>query len=450
MTIECAFATLVKYWVRTTGMLRKCVTTACAGVWCVADCRRHTSSHECDESPCARSMTDMWTELPEDVVDLGEGTFGRVRLTTMTRSGDASPRRVAVKDYGEVDDDGIPYDCVRELHVLKLLGRGAAKNHIVDAVGVAWRESGAPLPRLIMPVAHRTLREYIGTEQTMGALMKWSDELWNALTYIHSHGVVHRDLKPSNILVYRVDETVRTLALADFGSSIILWGKEPSDSLTVEGNVCTRPYAAPEMLRAEKYDATVDVWSLGMTMGELHAGKAFFWDMKTDDAVLEAYVEVLPKLVAEMPRIWQCMLEVDSARRLRTHFVPGIRSVEPLPPMPDKETSTVQQRLLHRLVETHQLHPSNYDHALQILEVHEKRDTFSDSSKYARSIAALNLALKVYEFTSLDLAKCVQSLIMNDVELTVAAVSKIEAQMLQDIHVSDTASRKKKRRKMKE
>jgi len=102
-------------------------------------------------------------------------------------------------------------------------------------------------------------------------------ELVRGLEEIHALGIVHRDLKPSNILVSRRGAT----KIADFG--IALGDEGPG--LTRTGHaVGTPPYMAPEQLLGERADVRSDLFSLGVLMYEMLAGRVPFSESATSPA----------------------------------------------------------------------------------------------------------------------------------------------------------------------
>jgi serine/threonine protein kinase len=94
-----------------------------------------------------------------------------------------------------------------------------------------------------------------------------------AVLYAHQHAVIHRDLKPSNVLV-KNDETIRLL---DFGISkhIEALG-EFAEKTTTGLRLMTLAYAAPEQIRGEQVGIHSDVYSLGVILYELLAGRLPF------------------------------------------------------------------------------------------------------------------------------------------------------------------------------
>ncbi|MGA7916734.1 MAG: serine/threonine-protein kinase [Candidatus Acidiferrales bacterium] len=98
-------------------------------------------------------------------------------------------------------------------------------------------------------------------------------DVCEAVLYAHQHAVIHRDLKPSNILV-KDDGTVRLL---DFGIAKHLQSLGEAVDQTLTGlRFMTPAYAAPEQIRGEQVGIQSDVYSLGVVLYELLAGRLPF------------------------------------------------------------------------------------------------------------------------------------------------------------------------------
>lgn len=87
-----------------------------------------------------------------------------------------------------------------------------------------------------------------------------------ACEYMHPRGVIHRDLKPEN-LVY-LDKEKKHICVTDFGLS-----KSVANEGDLMKTACGTPaFVAPEILRQERYDSQVDMWSLGVILYTMLCG----------------------------------------------------------------------------------------------------------------------------------------------------------------------------------
>lgn len=83
-------------------------------------------------------------------------------------------------------------------------------------------------------------------------------DICNALECCHGHGVIHRDVKPENVFRSKFGE----YKLGDFGISKQI----ETATRTTFSRKGTSQYMAPEVAREERYDKSVDVYSLGMML----------------------------------------------------------------------------------------------------------------------------------------------------------------------------------------
>ncbi len=113
-----------------------------------------------------------------------------------------------------------------------------------------------------------------------------------ALAFAHRHGVIHRDVKPGNVLI-TPDGGVK---VTDFG---IARAVNTEESLTQTGAVMgTAAYFSPEQAEGKGVDARSDIYSLGVVLYEMAAGRPPF----TGDspvAVASKHVRDTP----ELPRV---------------------------------------------------------------------------------------------------------------------------------------------------
>ena len=96
-------------------------------------------------------------------------------------------------------------------------------------------------------------------------LIQYAKQIISGLSYCHTKEIVHLDIKPTNILLDKYNR----LKIADFGlSQHVKYGEK------IEKFHGTMLYMPPEMLKKKPFDPyKADVWSFGVTLYQLAAGK---------------------------------------------------------------------------------------------------------------------------------------------------------------------------------
>ena len=142
----------------------------------------------------------------------------------------------------------------------------------------------------------------------------------SALGFAHENGVVHRDIKPGNILIGSTGQ----VKVADFGIARAL-GSAVEEGLTQTGSVMgTATYLSPEQAQGSQPDPRSDIYSLGVMMYEMVAGRAPFIG---DNAVGVAYQQVhgvppaLSEFVSDIPREFEAIVAKCMAKSAERRYI---------------------------------------------------------------------------------------------------------------------------------
>lgn len=129
-----------------------------------------------------------------------------------------------------------------------------------------------------------TLKEYIQKQNAI----TWNDALFfttqilKALQHAHDRGIVHRDVKPQNIILL----SNGNIKVADFG--IARFSRSDTKTLT-ETAIGSVHYISPEQAKGEFTDERADIYSVGVVLYEMLAGKVPF---DADNAVSVALMQL--------------------------------------------------------------------------------------------------------------------------------------------------------------
>jgi len=211
----------------------------------------------------------------------------------------------------------------REAQVLFALD----SEHVARVLGFGRLAGGAPY--IVMEylegcdLAAHLRKTRPSVQESLGLVL----EACTAVQAAHAQGIFHRDLKPANLFLTRADDGGTRLKILDFGISKLADDGHHETALTGEATELGSPsYMSPEqMLGAADVDARTDVWSLGIVLFELLAGRPPFAGLNRIEtcanvlaSMLPSLAELRPELPPELVAIVERCLEKQPERRYQS------------------------------------------------------------------------------------------------------------------------------------
>jgi len=238
---------------------------------------------------------------------IGAGGMGEVFLAEDTRLG----RKVALKILPQkftvnedllnrFEQEAIAISALNHPNIITIYEIGESEG--INYIAVEYIEG-------------KTLRENINERSmNLANVLDAAIQVAEALSAAHRAGIIHRDIKPENIMIRR-DGYVKVL---DFGLAKLTErhnsGLEAAARKLVETNpgvlMGTMKYLSPEQARGKDLDNRSDIFSFGIVLYEMIAGK-------------------VPFDGESMPDIWAAILNQEpvSIRRLMPDVPPEVEKV---------------------------------------------------------------------------------------------------------------------------
>lgn len=153
----------------------------------------------------------------------------------------------------------------------------------------------------------------------------YAAELILALDHLHHSGIIYRDLKLENILM----DYLGHVALTDFGLSKENVTDVFNSQLTT---FCgTAEYIAPELLKGQKYGASVDWWSFGILLYEMMGFRTPFYDKNRKlmfHGIINLEPSFPPHFTSASKSVLSKLLKKEPAQRLGSNGAHEIRDSE--------------------------------------------------------------------------------------------------------------------------
>jgi len=154
-------------------------------------------------------------------------------------------------------------------------------------------------------------------------VLRYGQQLADALGHAHERRVVHRDLKSANVVLTPQGR----VKILDFGLAKRLTDEQLADATTVARHSLTEPgtvagtlaYMAPEQLRGQPADARSDIWALGVVLYEMAGGQRPFQGQTgyelTSAVLKEAPAPLPPAVPAPLTAVIDRCLVKEPAER---------------------------------------------------------------------------------------------------------------------------------------
>ena len=220
----------------------------------------------------------VWPEW-ELIEKIGEGSFGKVYKAKRTERGRSFYSAIKIisipASTGELDSvrsemnneqstreyfRNLVEDCIQEIYTMEHF---CGNSHVVsfeDFKVVEYLDEIGWDISIRMEYLTSFMDYCTGKELTEKEVIKLGCDLAMALIYCRKLNIIHRDVKPENIFVSRFGD----FKLGDFGIA-----REQAHTMSNMSKKGTYSYMAPEIYKGEKYDSSIDIYSLGIVLYKL-------------------------------------------------------------------------------------------------------------------------------------------------------------------------------------
>jgi WD40 repeat protein/serine/threonine protein kinase len=287
---------------------------------------------------------------------IGEGGFGAVYRAVQPIIG----REVAVKVI--LPEHANQPEFIRRFESEAQVVARLEHPHIVPLYDY-WRDPGGAylVMRWLRGGSLRALLDVGGLD--LKDTLRIVDQIAAALYIAHRSGVVHRDLKPDNILL---DED-RNAYLADFGiaKTLLADSEKEKKAAEEEGIVGSPAYIAPEQIMTDPVTPQTDIYSMGVMLYEMIAGKHAFEGSPASTMIMKHLSEPLPaihEVRQDLPEVLNTVIQKATAKSptlrhnnvlaLALDFRRAVSSMSPestAPEAPERSTDKLDAAELARL-----------------------------------------------------------------------------------------------------
>jgi serine/threonine protein kinase/Flp pilus assembly protein TadD len=286
---------------------------------------------------------------------IGAGGMGEVYLAEDTRLG----RKVALK----LLPAAFTQDRERVRRFKQEARAASSLNHpnilTIHEIGETSAAEGGAHYIVSEFVEGATLRSMArGGRLDIGKATVIAQQVAGALSVAHEAGIVHRDIKPENVMV-RPDGLVKVL---DFGLAKLTETPAPPADSEASTNMSTAPgmvmgtvsYMSPEQARGQKVDHRADIFSLGVVLYEMLAGRRPFEGATMSDVIAALLTAEPPPLrqyraeaTAELEQVvGKCLAKAREARyQSAAELIVELKTIPPGIQTKEATTSRVEKTM---------------------------------------------------------------------------------------------------------
>ncbi len=207
---------------------------------------------------------------------IGKGSFGTVYKAIRCRDGlECALKMVKISSMKEFDAAKTEFEIMKQLdhpHIVRTYDSFCIE--LDQALHMCIVQEFCNLDTLDHLLRSKPMARTI--QNNIDFLIQWMLDLLDTLAYMHSKSIIHRDLKPGNIFLSlqirkELDDTNTLLSFAtkvgDFGVST-----ENSRNAQLTAFSGTPLFMPKEMIQREAYNATVDVYAMGLIFVQMTLG----------------------------------------------------------------------------------------------------------------------------------------------------------------------------------
>lgn len=199
-------------------------------------------------------FSDLKNKKYKKIELIGQGAYGKVYSVIDEEGKEWALKQILKTKYG--------ISCILECIIMNSISHSGL--HCAKETFCTKNYVNIIQEKAISDLSEKTKKKIFN----LSYVKKWLFTISEAVYCLHKHDIIHADIKANNIL-YFSDDDVR---LTDFSLST----KILTENGEFEQPACTYSHCPPETLLGQKWNKSLDIWSLGCTFYEVAFGHCLF------------------------------------------------------------------------------------------------------------------------------------------------------------------------------